>query len=327
MLTAAGTQTTSVDMANFIAQAAFFTIPVIILWIGMGIAQTLSIAGAGTVTGKGRQFAKWAGRNWGGGRQIWNSSGIPGGVKAGASKFAKTGKLFGKKMPIYTSTEEREAKEAKWAGLVSGGLSGRQAAITDHERKKVNETRKEWKDQGGADKKNLQEAVAKGAGANAKAEDKIKAKAAALELAENHGFKDLAEFKNAANSVANDPVMKKMFDDKAKEKHIKFVIESNIDDWAKKAKDKKGAPLSVIERQRVEEKAYEYSLNGMSPDSLVKQKGLLNDKKFHDRYMSAKVISQDKNDRAYVGKVASKLSPRDRNHWANTMGYAGTGPF
>ena len=274
MLTAAGTQTTSADMANFIAQAAFFTIPVIILWIGMGIAQTLSIAGAGAVTGKGQQFAKWAGRNWGGGRQIWNSSGIPGGVKAGASKFVKTGKLFGKKMPIYTSTEEREAKEAKWAGLVSGGLTGRQAAITDHERKKVNETRKEWKDQGGADKKNLQEAVAKGADPKAKAEDKIKAKAAALELAENHGFKDLAEFKNAANSVANDPVMKKMFDDKSKEKHIKFVIDNDIEKSIKKMEKSFGHALTDDQKEKIAKAAYSKNLSGMNTDDLAKQKGL-----------------------------------------------------
>jgi len=328
MLTAAGTQTTSADMANFIAQAAFFTIPVIILWIGMGIAQTLSIAGAGAVTGKGKQFAKWAGKSWGGGRQLARVTGVSGGVKAGVAKLQKNGKLFGVKVPMYGGSDAREAKEARWAGLVSGGLSGRRAAITDHERKKVNETRKEWKDQGGADKKNLQEAVAKGASANAKAEDKIKAKAAALELAENHGFKDLAEFKNAANSIANDPVMKKMFDDKAKEKHIKFVIENNIDDWTKKSMEKNGGvPLTTAQEDKVKKTAYRNALNGMSVDNLIKQKGLLNDKGFHDHFMMDKVTSPKREDQAYVAKVAGKIPAGTRKIWADHFGYRGNGPF
>lgn len=278
MYEAASSQTTGgTDIASFIAQAAFFTIPIIILWIGMGIAQTLSIAGAGAVTGKGRQFAKWAGKSWGGGRQLARVTGVSGGVKAGVAKFQKNGKLFGVKVPMYGGSDAREAKEAKWAGLVSGGLSGRQAAITDHERKKVNETRKEWKDQGGADKKNLQEAVAKGASANAKSEDKIKAKAAALELAENHGFKDLAEFKNAANSVANDPVMKKMFDDKAKEKHIKFVIDKDAEDTINKTEErlqKQGRSLTDDEKKRIRGHVYNKRLSGMSTDDLAKQKDL-----------------------------------------------------
>lgn len=48
---------------GFIAQGAFFAIPVIVLWATMGIAQKLSIAGAGAVTGQGQKLAKWAGAN------------------------------------------------------------------------------------------------------------------------------------------------------------------------------------------------------------------------------------------------------------------------
>jgi hypothetical protein len=48
--------------ANFIAKAAFFSIPIIILWIGMGVAKSMGIAGADIVVGKAQQFAQWAGR-------------------------------------------------------------------------------------------------------------------------------------------------------------------------------------------------------------------------------------------------------------------------
>ncbi len=40
---------------------AAYSIPIVILWIGMGVAQKMGIAGAGAVTGSAQKFAKWAG--------------------------------------------------------------------------------------------------------------------------------------------------------------------------------------------------------------------------------------------------------------------------
>ncbi|HRZ94984.1 MAG TPA: hypothetical protein P5262_00215 [Candidatus Moranbacteria bacterium] len=47
---------------GFIAAASFFAIPIVILWIGIGTAQTMSIAGASAVVGRGQKFMGWAGK-------------------------------------------------------------------------------------------------------------------------------------------------------------------------------------------------------------------------------------------------------------------------
>lgn len=47
---------------GIIAAMSFFAIPIIILWMGIGIAQSMSIAGAGAITGQGKKFMGWAGR-------------------------------------------------------------------------------------------------------------------------------------------------------------------------------------------------------------------------------------------------------------------------
>jgi len=44
--------------ANFIAQAAFFAIPVALLWFGLGIAKGMSIAGADKVVDTGKKWGK-----------------------------------------------------------------------------------------------------------------------------------------------------------------------------------------------------------------------------------------------------------------------------
>jgi hypothetical protein len=55
---------------NFVANMAFFAIPIIILWIGIGFAQQMSIIGASAVVGRGQKFMAGAGKmfsgyNWG----------------------------------------------------------------------------------------------------------------------------------------------------------------------------------------------------------------------------------------------------------------------
>jgi len=51
------------DFATWLAQAAFYTVPIMILWMGMGIARSMSIAGAGMVVGMGEKFSKWTGKH------------------------------------------------------------------------------------------------------------------------------------------------------------------------------------------------------------------------------------------------------------------------
>lgn len=54
-------ENTAAGQTNWIGHAAFFVIPVIILWMGMGIAKSMGIAGAETVVGGAQKFSKWAG--------------------------------------------------------------------------------------------------------------------------------------------------------------------------------------------------------------------------------------------------------------------------
>ena len=64
--TQATNQTTNSSDAGVIANVAYFSIPIIILWIGMGVSQKMGIAGANMVVGAGKGTAKWAGKKFSG---------------------------------------------------------------------------------------------------------------------------------------------------------------------------------------------------------------------------------------------------------------------
>ncbi|MDQ1283813.1 MAG: hypothetical protein QG620_161 [Patescibacteria group bacterium] len=57
--------TTSGD-PSVVAAISFFAIPIVILWIGIGTAQSMSIAGAGAVVGRANKFMNWAGMKFSG---------------------------------------------------------------------------------------------------------------------------------------------------------------------------------------------------------------------------------------------------------------------
>lgn len=63
MVKIAGTQ--SVE-PGLIAALAFFSVPIVILWMGMGVAQSMSIAGASAVVGRGQKFLNWSGKTFSG---------------------------------------------------------------------------------------------------------------------------------------------------------------------------------------------------------------------------------------------------------------------
>jgi hypothetical protein len=50
---------TNTTAGNLVAPMAIFAIPVVILWIGMGVANSMSIAGASTVTSGAKKWGKW----------------------------------------------------------------------------------------------------------------------------------------------------------------------------------------------------------------------------------------------------------------------------
>ena len=109
----AGSQTMQVGLVSAIS---IFSIPIIILWVGLGFAQSLSIAGAGAVTGQGKKFAKWSGKNLGGVRPVtsWvaKKSGVTGGAKQKWEQFKSSGPLGS------VGQAQREAKIASKLGVL-----------------------------------------------------------------------------------------------------------------------------------------------------------------------------------------------------------------
>lgn len=123
--------TTDVNQANFIAGAAFYVIPIIIMWTGIGIAKKFGIEGAGMVTGKVTKWGKWLANrpNW-----AWKKTGVPGGVKKGYENATKSGQLFGSKKLGWILKDGREGRENKVSGFIDNNMAGVRSTI---EKKKL----------------------------------------------------------------------------------------------------------------------------------------------------------------------------------------------
>lgn len=81
--------TGSTSDASIITAIGQFIIPIIILWMGMGVAQKFGIEGAGAVVGKAQGWAK----SFGLGATVgaWRSTGIPGGFKKAKDYYGAKG--------------------------------------------------------------------------------------------------------------------------------------------------------------------------------------------------------------------------------------------
>lgn len=134
---------------NLIGSMAYFSIPIILLWASMGIAKKMGIEGADKIVGGGQKFLKWMGNKsnpYGWTKWGLKTSGISGGVKKGLEGVKKSGKIFGKKIPLYAGTDAIEARENKYAGFIKGGSSGYKKAAKNLFEKKVNEKLKEMEE-------------------------------------------------------------------------------------------------------------------------------------------------------------------------------------
>jgi len=54
--------TANTAIPELIASISFFSIPIVLLWMGLGVAQSMSIAGAGAIVGKAQGFMKGTGK-------------------------------------------------------------------------------------------------------------------------------------------------------------------------------------------------------------------------------------------------------------------------
>ncbi|EKD58844.1 MAG: hypothetical protein ACD_56C00039G0001 [uncultured bacterium] len=124
---------------TWIASAAFYAIPIIILWMGIGVAKSFGIAGADTVVNGVKKGGKWLANAPG------HYSGVYGATKKAKEDFDKKGKLFGKKIP-FMGTETREQREARWSGGITGGRKGYEGAKKKIEDTKIADRMKEYKD-------------------------------------------------------------------------------------------------------------------------------------------------------------------------------------
>ncbi|MDR3559397.1 MAG: hypothetical protein P4L58_03285, partial [Candidatus Pacebacteria bacterium] len=122
-------------LGPFIGPMAFFLLPITILWVGLGFAQSMGAVGASAVVGKGTKFMKGVGSwtakapgraaGWG-----FKKSGIPGGVKKSWDRS-------------YLGAEQTKKRQEKRDNWVYGKLP---QGNVDHEqemKKKAEEYKKE----------------------------------------------------------------------------------------------------------------------------------------------------------------------------------------
>jgi len=91
--------------SEWIASASMFAIPIIILWMGMGVAKSLGIAGADTVVGAGQKFAKFAGTATA--------------MAAGGNWAAKNWKMYKEKR----DERQKEIDKKRFGGSFAKGLN------------------------------------------------------------------------------------------------------------------------------------------------------------------------------------------------------------
>lgn len=184
---AAGNVSQTSGEGTFIASIALFSVPIILLWMTIGLAQKFSIVGAAAVSGKGQAFAKWAGR------KTYNNPvtrGIGGGLKekTGINKFQKW-------MARPSSTEAALKGGVIGAGTAAGIRGGARKELTGIREKEVQEKFEEHK----KNKTNasiLEEDL--------KSKDGVKRKAAALALADSKDITSPERLHLALAAVAGD---------------------------------------------------------------------------------------------------------------------------
>ncbi len=280
----------SID-SSFVASVAFLSLPIIILWGGIIFAQSMSLAGSGAVIGRGQKFMKWAPN------AVWGATGVPGGVKKAKEYYGKKGAPgFLGKIPGLRGSEKTEEAEDRIAGLLTKGTKGWRNADIEREKKVISETRKKWKDNGGATEADIANALNSG--------NRILQRAAAMEAAEKTGFGsstggvDLANYKKALDAVSQNPDMKKAFDAKVKEKNIKLIIQNDINNNSVPANN-----------------AYENHLSGLTAEEFAKQKGL------HEEIGSnpalQNYIINNSHDNVYHTEFFKRLTRKQREAYIN----------
>jgi|GEM_PF-1598821 len=108
------------DDMSYIAKLAFFSIPVVIIWMGLGIAESMSIAGAGAVVGGAKRFMNWSARTLTGYRLA--KAGAGAGLHWADRKLAETkGLRYLSPMAMKAAWKQRSDRADRKALSVSTG--------------------------------------------------------------------------------------------------------------------------------------------------------------------------------------------------------------
>lgn len=177
--------------SGLIAAMAMFAVPLIMMWFAIGMATSFSIAGAGTVTGLGQRFAKWAGK------KTYNNTltrGIGGGIKT----RAENNKVLKFVTPKYWADSSKKNEE-RIAARVGEGKAGYDRTVESQHNKKVAEEEKRMEESRTSDTQ-LRAMVADPA-----KQEKATLEAAVRLLSKRGGFQNSAQLTEglAAIDVAN----------------------------------------------------------------------------------------------------------------------------
>ncbi len=165
----------------------FFAIPIILMWMAITSARSMSNQLSSEATKYGTTFGKWAGRQpWRATKGVLRWTGASGGIE---EAWKNRRGLFG-----ADSRRATEARANRLAGLIGGGTSGFKNAGYENFEKRVAAEQEALKKFGNASK-------AKGLLNSGNAEQK---KAAALYLAEKEMLTNAEDLQNALRAVGTD---------------------------------------------------------------------------------------------------------------------------
>lgn len=189
------TGVTTQTETSFIASMAMFSIPIIMLWMAMGLAQKMSIAGASSVVGAGQKFSKWAGKKtMDGGKWLTYKNPVARGVGGGVKDRFDNNRLV--KFLRSPSKTEARIKGAVGTGTMKGELEKLHDKAAYEKAKKMKED-----NVGNSElEKSLGSSNRK---ADGSFKDLVAARAAAMVLSERKAISSANDFSAALQALGN----------------------------------------------------------------------------------------------------------------------------
>jgi hypothetical protein len=218
---AAQTASSTSPQPGFVAAVVLFSIPIVMIWMIIGMAKSYSIAGASISAGYAKKFGNWSKKQ---GQRSYNNR-LTRGIKKGAMERAEKAPIL-KNFTKY-GDEKKAEQEALVAGYVGDGKKGAQKVQDKLYAKKVAEQEKKFDDER-ASESSLRALM------NDSNADKVKREAAVRSLSKKDALRTGDDIKAARKAIreSNSNI------DTAKEKEKDLIkkaggeIYQNADDLA-----------------------------------------------------------------------------------------------